>query len=394
MRSKSSEIPQDSDLLKHILLFSQTLRTKKVGVTTENVVDALRGISFIDIQSKDDFYQLLKSNFISKKEESVLFDELFEHFWSFENGSLPSVKQELKEETGDSRGKGQKDFLDLSSGDPSLLESSNSEERMEGDPGRREVLRYSPEEILSRKEFSHLETGELEKVREFVLTLTRRLALNLSRRWKKGKGDQIDLRRSIRQSIKYGGEMMELRRKRPKQKPFRIVLICDVSGSMDVYIQFFLLFMYSLQRHYPPCETFVFSTGLNHTTPLLKRRDLKEALPLLSAKVRNWSGGTNIGVSLHQFHRRYEHLLSPDRTLLLVFSDGWDRGDTSLLDSEMSYLKKQVKKIIWLNPLAGSQSYQPLCKGMVTALPYIDHFLPCHNFLSLRSLSYLIMKRP
>lgn len=393
MRSKSSEIPQDSDLLKHILLFSQTLRTKKVGVTTENVVDALRGISFIDIQSKDDFYQLLKSNFVSKREESVLFDELFEHFWSLKKGALPSVKQGGKEETGGSRGKGQKDSLDLSTGDPSFLESSNSEEQMEGEPERREVFRYSPEEVLSRKEFGHLETEELEKVKEFVLILTRRLALKLSRRWKKGKGKQIDLRRSVRQSVKYGGEMMELRRKKRKQKPLRIVLICDISGSMDIYIQAFLLFMYGFQHYYPQCETFVFSTRLSHTTSLLKRRDFREALHLLSHKVLDWSGGTNIGASFHQLHKHHKDIFSPHRTVLLVFSDGWDRGeDTSLLDSEMRYLKKQAKKIIWLNPLAGSQSYQPLCKGMSTVLPYLDHFLPCHNFLSMRNLSHLIMK--
>ncbi|MGZ3495793.1 MAG: VWA domain-containing protein, partial [Thermodesulfobacteriota bacterium] len=121
-------------------------------------------------------------------------------------------------------------------------------------------------------------------------------------------------------------------------------------------------------------------------------RTFEEALSLLSGKVLDWSGGTNIGGALHQLHHRYPGLLSPGRTLFLLFSDGWDRGDSALLDSEMKNLKKQVKRLIWLNPLLGSPHYQPLCKGMAAALPYLDDFLPCHNLSSLKRLSHLLLR--
>jgi len=161
---------------------------------------------------------------------------------------------------------------------------------------------------------------------------------------------------------------------------------------MDIYSQFFLLWMYGLQNYYAHCETFVFSTRLSRITPLLKRRPFPEALRLLSQRISDWSGGTNIGSALHHLHHHYSDLLVARRTVLMIFSDGWDRGDTRMLDTEMKNLKRQTRRLIWLNPLLGSSNYQPLCKGMSTALPYLDHFLPCHNFVSLKNLAHLLLK--
>jgi uncharacterized protein with von Willebrand factor type A (vWA) domain len=378
--------------LKNILLFSKTLRGKKVGVTIDNVLDALRGISFIDIRNKKDFYYLLKSNFISRKEESDLFDDLFNQFWSFEDENDSSIKKVVGEKMEVPKEKEEITFFEYKKVQP-LIKDWADESNEDGLKEQKEVPTYSPEEVLRRKDFDHLQEQELEKVRQLVTALSRKLAMNLSRRWKGGKrGDRLDFRRTIRQSIKYGGEMIELKLKQPKPKPYRLILVGDVSGSMDIYSQFFLLFMYGIQNHYPYCETFVFSTRLNHITSLLKRRKLKETLRLLSEKVLDWSGGTNIGMALHQLHQRYSNLLHPNRTLFFIFSDGWDRGETILLDLEMRNLKRLAKRLIWLNPLLGSQNYQPLCKGMSTALPYLDHFLPCHNLSSLEKLGQLISK--
>jgi uncharacterized protein with von Willebrand factor type A (vWA) domain len=385
-------IHRDSDLLKNILLFSKTLRGKKVGVTIDNVLDALRGISFIDIRNKKDFYYLLKSNFISRKEESDLFDDLFNQFWSFEDENDSSIKKVVGEKMEVPKEKEEITFFEYKKVQP-LIKDWADESNEDGLKEQKEVPTYSPEEVLRRKDFDHLQEQELEKVRQLVTALSRKLAMNLSRRWKGGKrGDRLDFRRTIRQSIKYGGEMIELKLKQPKPKPYRLILVGDVSGSMDIYSQFFLLFMYGIQNQYPYCETFVFSTRLNHITSLLKRRKLKETLRLLSEKVLDWSGGTNIGMALHQLHQRYSNLLHPNRTLFFIFSDGWDRGETILLDLEMRNLKRLAKRLIWLNPLLGSQNYQPLCKGMSTALPYLDHFLPCHNLSSLEKLGQLISK--
>jgi len=385
-------IQQDSDILKNVILFSQALRRRKVGVTIDSVLDSLRGISLIELQKKGDFYHLLRANFVSRKEEIDTFDELFERFWSLNDPTSPSAKEAADEETGVSEEK--KEASSFESEKDQQLTKDWSERTEENRVRERENLpAYSPDEVLKQKDFAHLRVEELERVKEWLSIFSRKIALHLSRRWKRGgKGDRLDFRRSMRQSVKYGGEIIELKMKQRKPKPFQIILVCDVSGSMDIYSQFFLRFMHGLQNHYPYCETFAFSTRLSHITSLLKGRRFEETLGLLSGKVLDWSGGTNIGVALHQLHQRHFHLLYPNRTLFLIFSDGWDRGEAVLLDSEMKSLKRQVKKLIWLNPLLRHRNYQPLCKGMSIALPYLDDFLPYDNVSSLRKLGYLISK--
>lgn len=385
-------IRQGSDLLKNVILFSQTLRRQKVGVTIDNILDALRGISLIELHKKGDFYHLLRANFVSRKEEMDTFDEIFEQFWSFGDRSGPVNQTVIDEEINASEEKDEGSYFESKKDQP-LIKTWNDEREADEPKERKDLPVYSPDEILQQKDFTHFREEELEKVNDWVSILSRKIATYLSRRWKRaGKGDGLDFRRSIRQSIKYGGEILELKMKEKKPKPLRLILVCDVSGSMDIYSQFFLRFMHGLQNHYPVCETFAFSTRLSHITSLLKRKTFEQTLRLLSGKVLDWSGGTNIGAALHQLHQRYSDLFHPNRSLFLIFSDGWDRGDTMLLESELKSLKRQVKCLIWLNPLLGNQNYQPLCKGMSTALPYVDHFLPYYNFSSLRKLGYLISK--
>ncbi len=383
-------IHRDSGLLENILTFSHALRRRKVGVTVGNVLDAFRGVSFIDIEERNDFHYLLKSNFVSSREEMKVFDELFEQFWSFDDQTGPSIIKVVNEKM-EALGEDEELLSFESKKKQSPMNDWADESEEKGSKEQEDIPAYSPDEILGQKDFAHFQREELEKVKEWVTFLSLKIAMRLSRRWKKGrKGDRLDFRRSIRESIKYGGEIIELRKKERKSKPLRLIVVCDVSGSMDIYSQFFLLFMHGLQNHYPLCQTFAFSTRLNHVTPFLKRRTFEQTLGLLSNKLLDWSGGTNIGGALHQLHQRHSDLFHSNRSLFLIFSDGWDRGDTMLLDSEMKSLKRQVKRLIWLNPLLGNQNYQPLCKGMSTALPYIDHFLPCHNLLSLKKLGRLI----
>jgi len=385
-------IKRESDLLINLLLFSHVLRNHKLIVTVDNVIDVLRGISFIHLQRREDFYLLLRSNFVCKKEEMNLFNDLFEDFWCFEDRTKPSRLRPSKE-LPCAVEEEEQNFPAESGKGQSLIQDGDVPGKRDGSPEQKDEWAYSPKELLSQKDFARLKREELDVVKESVLHLTRRISAHLSRRRKRGiAGDQIDFRRSMRRSIKYGGEMMELRMKKPKPKPLHLIFICDVSGSMDIYSQFFLLFMYGLQNYYPRCETFTFSTRLNHVSSLLQRRPFEEALCLLSEKVLDWAGGTDIGFSLHQFHQRHSELLHPNQTLVLILSDGWDRGDSRVLDSEMKHIRENVKGIVWLNPLLESRGYRPLCKGMLTALPYLDHFLPCHSLSNLKDLGLLISK--
>jgi uncharacterized protein with von Willebrand factor type A (vWA) domain len=371
---------KDWDLMNNVILFSQTLRKRNVGVTIDNVVDAAKGISLIDLQKRGDFYHLLRANFVSRKEEMDTFDELFEQFWFFDKQAGSFVKKIDCEEADPSKER-EVTSSSKSRGDHVSIEDWSDETGEDERNGRKELLGYSPDEVLQQTDFAHFRAEELEKVKYWVSVLSRKIATYLSRRWQRNKnGNRLDFGRSIRQSLKYGGEILELKMKERKLKPLRLILVCDVSGSMDIYSHFFLRFMHALQNHYPYCETFAFSTRLSHLTSLFKGRTFEQTLHLLSRKALDWSGGTNIGASLHELHQHHSNLLHPNRSLLLIFSDGWDRGDTLLLDNEMKNLKRHVKKLIWLNPLLGHQNYQPLCKGMSTALPHLNHFLPYYNW--------------
>jgi uncharacterized protein with von Willebrand factor type A (vWA) domain len=226
-----------------------------------------------------------------------------------------------------------------------------------------------------------------------ILLLAAKIATQVSRRHKRAiTGDAIDLRCSMRKNLKYAGDIIELVSHRRRIKKTRIVLLCDVSGSMDCYSRFLLQFMYGLQNELWGLETFVFNTSLSRITHLIRTRDIESALESMSTHVLGWSGGTNIGSSLSTFNREFASTLVTHRTVVVIISDGWDRGDTGLLAQEMRSLKRRCYKIIWLNPLLASENYEPLCKGMQAALPYLDLFLPVHNLHSLVALSRILQR--
>ena len=170
-------------------------------------------------------------------------------------------------------------------------------------------------------------------------------------------------------------------------------MLCDVSGSMDVYSRFLVQFLYAVQTELRHVSTFVFSTRLNEVTHLLKSRSFEEALAGIRQEVDSWSGGTSIGSSLYAFDRRFGKQRLSARSVVVIVSDGWDRGDTSLIARAMTSIKRRSYRIVWLNPLAGGHDYQPLAKGMAAAMPYVDYFMPANNLESLvrvaRTLIYL-----
>jgi hypothetical protein len=385
-----------SDLLelpRNVLLFSEALRKKGVVVTTDSVLVALRGLWFINIQHKIDFYYLLKASLVSRWEEIKRFDEVFAQFWSFSDNATPSLKEDG--EAGLKNSAEEKEEEPLAN--RSEKEGFRIKERISSAHERtgtdeKNIPEYSPMEILRKRDFSTMRPEELEEVKDCLISFSRKVAMVLSRRWKKGKKEgRFDFGRTIRHAVRHGGEIMELRWKQRKTRPPRIVFLCDVSGSMDIYGRFLLLFMYVVQNFYPRCETLTFSTRLSRITDILKReKTFSGVLQFLSHELLDWSGGTNIGGALHELRKRYSAFLHPRRTIFLIFSDGWERGDTTLLKSEMRSLKQLTRTLIWLNPHLGSPNYKPLCKGMATALPYLDHFLPCHNLSSLRHLGNLV----
>jgi hypothetical protein len=250
---------------------------------------------------------------------------------------------------------------------------------------------YSPAEVLHRKDFGKMAEQELLRVQRLIMTMARQMATRLSRRKKvAAKATTLDAGRTMRQSLRYGGEVLELIYRGQKLGKTKMVVLCDVSGSMDVYTRFLIQFLYGLQNGLRGVETVVFSTRLTRITPLLRRRNVNAALDLITASVHDWSGGTKIGACLKIFNDTMAAQMVNSKTLVIIISDGWDTGDTEVLDTEMAQLKARAFRLIWLNPLLGSPNYQPLCKGMHTALPYVDDFMPVHNVESLRQFGQLV----
>ena len=353
-----------------VLGFSRSLRGAGIRVSLGQVIDAGRSLEFVDIGSRPDFYSALRANLISRREDIPVFDRVFDTFWHDRRcGASPA---DTSEETIRQRSNSEVTLMDL---------EEASEQSSAGS------FACSPVEIISKKDFNELSIEESLEMRRAILFITARLATRLSRRKKlDDRANAVDLRRTMRKSLSFGGDIVEFARRRRKVKKTRIVLLCDVSGSMESYSRFLIQFMYGLQNELWGVETFIFSTSLSRITHLIRTRNIERALERLSGHVLGWSGGTNIGRSFATFNHDFAKQLVGHRTVIIVISDGWDCGDVDVLEREMKNIKSRCLKVVWLNPLLASKNYEPLCKGMQAALPHLDYFLPAHNLESLIAL--------
>jgi uncharacterized protein len=377
--------------LPNLLAFGRALKELGVKVSLSQVLDVSRAVEFVDLADKGDFRSLLRSNLISQKEDFPAFDMLFDCFWR-EQG-YERVPMETLEIQGTPTESGAQDGGDEEGLEEAIAETVATENAPLENLDEFSVPTYSPQELLNRKDFSEMGVEESRAIARAILLIATKIATQISRRKKHGrKGNVVDPRWTLRKNMKYGGEIIDLVNRKRRIKKTRVVLLCDVSGSMDCYSRFLIQFMYGLQNELWGVETFVFSTSLSRITHLIRTKDIANALEKISGSILGWSGGTNIGRSLHTFNRNFAPSMVTHRTVVVIISDGWDRGDVSLLEREMQDLKRRCKKIIWLNPLLASDNYEPLCKGMQAALPYLDLFLSVHNVNSLIALGRTLQK--
>jgi uncharacterized protein with von Willebrand factor type A (vWA) domain len=374
------------------MAFARALKQLGVKVSLSQVLDASRSADLVDIAEKSDFRAVLRSNLILQKEDFPIFDMLFDCFWreqSYER--VPMETMDIQGTPADSHAQ---EGGDEEGGlEEAAVESIAKEDLQLENLDEFSVPTYSPQELMNRKDFSEMGVEESRAIARAILLIATKIATQISRRKKIGrKGNTVDPRWTMRRSMKYGGEIIDLVHRKKRIKKTRVVLLCDVSGSMDCYSRFLIQFMYGLQNELWGVETFVFSTSLSRITHLIRTKDIGNALEKISGSILGWSGGTNIGRSLHTFNRNFAPSMVTHRTVVVIISDGWDRGDVSLLEREMQDIKRRCKKIIWLNPLLASENYEPLCKGMQAALPYLDLFLSVHNVNSLVSLGRTLQK--
>jgi uncharacterized protein len=378
--------------LPNLMAFARALKQLGVKVSLSQVIDASRSADLVDIAEKSDFRAVLRSNLILQKEDFPTFDMLFDSFWREQ--SYERVPMETMEIQGTPTDSHSQEGGDEEGGlEEAAVESIPKENVPLENLDEFSVPTYSPQELMNRKDFSEMGVEESRAIARAILLIATKIATQISRRKKIGrKGSTVDPRWTMRRSMKYGGEIIDLVRRKKRIKKTRVVLLCDVSGSMDCYSRFLIQFMYGLQNELWGVETFVFSTSLSRITHLIRTKDIANALEKISGSILGWSGGTNIGRSLHTFNRNFAPSIVTHRTVVVIISDGWDRGDVSLLEREMQDIKRRCRKIIWLNPLLASENYEPLCKGMQAALPYLDLFLSVHNVNSLVTLGRTLEK--
>ena len=369
---------QASSLDENLVHFCQHLRDRGVAVTAFEQVGAASALLLIDLADRQDFYWALRTTLLGSRGQHDVFDELFWPFWGRRLILTPG--RPTDQVSHRSRGQGEL---------PATLLQQDREQdpEREKEEGEATVVSYSPQERLMRKSFSSLSEAELAEMELVLAKMALRIPARKSRRMRStARPGLLDLRRSLRRALTYGGEFVELaHRTRRMEKP-QVVFLCDVSGSMNRYYRFILLFLLALQRVMVKVKTFAFSTALTDLTEALSRREIDTVLGQLSREVRDWSGGTRIGECLHTFLTDHGDETLGRRAVVVILSDGLDRGDLHLLEDAMRNLRRRARRIIWLNPLLEDPEYQPLCRGMVVALPFVDHFGPAHNLESLLKL--------
>ncbi|MBW1668321.1 MAG: VWA domain-containing protein [Deltaproteobacteria bacterium] len=375
------------DLAKRTILFSHFLRDRGFKIFSSSIVDSLRGLEQIDISIRDDFLAILRANMVTNEAEWKLFSKLFDEFWQ----DLDLIKEKTRSQKQNRHPEGREDSIP-----DRFLYALPAEEEEAGSRDEKRVFEgatYSPVELLQRKDLADFERGDIQIAQLILKSMMSPFKIAVTRRFKRSKkpGD-IDFRGVLRKGLKAEGIPFELLYRKKRKRLKKLVVLADVSGSMDRYARFVMPFIMGLKGVGPRAEIFVFSTSLTPITPTLRRYPTEKALEIISRQVPDWSGGTRIGYSLHQFNERHGLRLLNKRTVVVIMSDGWDLGAKELLRREMENLARKAYSIIWLNPLAGDPDYKPLCKGMQTALPYVNYFMPANSLESLKGVGRMLSR--
>ncbi len=355
-------------LVRALVLFARRLRGRGLGVGISRLRDCLRALELVPIESKAQVRSLLQAILVSRRGDLPLFQAEFHRFW--ELACLAEPEQEKQHTV-------QRQVPPQARGITALKDTFSQEEE-------RETVGAGLEMVRSQVDFSRLELSQVPAVEQAVLRMARRVALRLSRRQRRARrSHQLDFRRTIRRSLPHGGELIQPCFRRRRQGRLHIHCLVDISGSMVVYGYFFLLFLHSLQKVWPATSAYVFSTHLTPVSRQLSEPDFGRAWNRIVRGDVNWSGGTDMGTSFDRFYRGHLRAGSASRSLVIVVSDGWDRGEVEDLDRAMRRIKGHCRGLFWLNPLMSSPRYQPICQGMSRILPFLDYFLPFYNLETL-----------
>jgi len=355
----------------------RALRAAGVATTLRDELDAAEALALVDREDREEVRRALRIALKVPRADFETYDRLFDGFWRGMPQAVPVAPRRRQEMPAVPRSR-------ALHWDPDTRRMSTGAGA--SSPGDRPG--YSPEALLRRKGFDEDWSGrDLVRMERLLARLARRLATRRSRRLVPTRGPgRADVRSSYRRALRTSGELLSLaRRTRAVEEP-RLVFLLDTSGSMDTHSRFLLTFALSLRRAAPLAEVFAFNTELVHLTRSLAPGKVRLTLDRLAASVPDWSGGTRIGECLSRFHEDHLARQAAGKTVVVVLSDGLDRGDPALLADAVRRIQGRARKLIWLNPLRGDPRYEPAASGMRAALPFVDHFASAHDLESLERL--------
>lgn len=371
-------------LLYNLLLFGRVCKTLGMDVTPNRMIDVAHALEWIDLGKKQDVYHALRALIVTRQRDLALFDEAFRIFWrkpaeGWTTLDLTSL--------GERRRQKKTQFLPPPEATPDD-DSATSEPKPAIDNSMILLVpTYSQQEVLRTKDFAEMTGAEVLQARQMMALLHWSLGSRQTRRYTPGNGDLLDPRRALRHNMRFAGEPIDLPTRVPKIKPRPLVLLCDISGSMERYTRLLLHFMHTLANSIYQVESFVFSTRLTRITRPLRHKSIDVTLAEVGANVKDWGGGTRIGDAIHDFNFRWARRVLGHGAVVILISDGWDRGEPDVLRSEMARLQRNCYRAIWLNPLLGGSQYEPLTRGAQALLPYVDDFLPVSNLANLEMLA-------
>ena len=370
-------------LSENILYFARALRAAGMPVGPGAVLDALAALEVARVGNRDDFYWTLHAVFVKRHEHSVLFDQAFRIFFR-RRGLIDKMIASMLPET-----------LPTAPKPPEAGAQRIQDALFAGDkerPQEREVeidarLTVSDREVLQKKDFAQMTAAEIAAAKDAIAKLTLPLDLRKTRRLTPHRlGHMIDVRRTLRASMKAGGAVIDLKYLGPREKEPPIVALLDISGSMSQYTRLFLHFLHAITDARKRVTTFLFGTRLTNVTRAIRQRDPDEALTACGANVQDWSGGTRIATSLHNFNKHWARRVLGQGAVVLLITDGLERDVDDTLSFEMDRLHRSCRRLIWLNPLLRFEGFEARAKGVRTMLPHVDELRPIHNLDSMTDL--------
>jgi len=387
----ASGAAEQGRLAENIIFFGRLLRDSGLSIGPGDMLHAVEAVGAIGVASREDFYWALHAVLIRRHEDHHLFHQAFQIFWrnprfleQMRSALLPQVRAPVE--------------TDLPELIRRLVEAvakpgeraAEPKESVEFDA----ALTTSTEEYLATKDFEQMSGEELRLARQMLQNLDLPQQMVQTRRFKSHhSGARVDLRRTIRDTMRTGGNVVQLRMRKHTRRKVPVVILCDISGSMSRYSRMVLHFAHSLTNSWDRVHTFTFGTRLTNISRHLQQKDIDKAVDQAAAAVVDWEGGTRIGACLRHFNYRWSRRVLAQSAIVLLVTDGLDRDNADDISTQVERIQRSCRRLIWLNPLLRFEHFEPLAAGVKALMPFVDDFLPAHNIESLVDLGKVLSAR-